>query len=219
MPYFTNFPKVLLPSFSDNRSSSFDYVETTNIFKRGKIRDDIYGSLTSFRKFVVAGDDRPDNVANTLYGDPTLDWIVLLSNNIVNVRDEWPMNGDDFKRYLDNKYGGPENLNNIHHYETIERRNSQNIIIQTAGISCDANHTFIYSENGLNYTETGCLSVSNLEYEEKKNDKKREIFALLPQYIGLIKEDMRAILTYTDSSQFVNRKLKKGDNLRIASPR
>ena len=100
MPYFTNFPKVLLPSFSDNRTSSFDYVETTNIFKRGKIRDDIFGSLTAFKKFVIEGDDRPDNVAFKVYGDESFDWLVLLSNNILNIQSEWPLTQMAFDEFL-----------------------------------------------------------------------------------------------------------------------
>ena len=91
MAYFTNFPKIALPSFTDNRRSSTDYVESTNIFKRGKIRDDIFRDVSAFEKFSIVGDDRPDNVAYTVYNNSSLDWVILISNNILNVRDEWPM--------------------------------------------------------------------------------------------------------------------------------
>ena len=73
MAYFDEFPKVSLLSFSDNRSSSSDYVESTNIFKRGKIRDDIFQVAAAFDKFSIRGDDRPDNVADELYGNPEYD--------------------------------------------------------------------------------------------------------------------------------------------------
>ena len=91
MAYFTNFPKIALPSFTDNRRSSGDYVESRNIFKRGKIRDDIFRDVAAFDTFSIVGDDRPDNVAYTVYKKSSLDWIILISNNILNVRDEWPM--------------------------------------------------------------------------------------------------------------------------------
>ena len=100
MAYFDDFPKVSLLSFSDNRSSSSDYVESTNIFKRGKIRDDIFQVAAAFDKFSIRGDDRPDNVADELYGNPEYDWIILISNNILNIRDEWPMSEIDFQRYI-----------------------------------------------------------------------------------------------------------------------
>jgi len=218
MAYFTNFPKVSLPSFADNRRSSLDFVNSTNLFKRGKIREEIIGSIAAFERFSINGDDRPDNVAFRVYGDSSLDWVVLISNNILNVRDEWPMNQYDFKRYIDNKYSTTL-LTQIHHYESKEVRNSKGLILQQSGIWVDADHSFSWSENGKKYTQTGTTSVSNLQFEEDRNNKKRSINVVRSNYLEVIKEDMRELLTYTDSSQYVNRKLKKGSNLRILSPR
>ena len=218
MGYFTNFPKVSLPSFADNRSSSLDFVNSTNLFKRGRIREEIIGSVSAFERFSINGDDRPDNVAFKVYGDSSLDWVILISNNILNVRDEWPMNQYDFQRYIDNKYS-TSLLTQIHHYESKEVRNSQGLLLQQSGIWVDADHSFSWSENGKKYTQTGTTSVSNLQFEEDRNNKKRSINVIRSRYLEVIKEDMRELLTYTDSSQYVNRKLKKGSNLRILSPR
>ena len=218
MGYFTNFPKVSLPSFADNRSSSLDFVNSTNLFKRGKIRKEIIGSIAAFERYSINGDDRPDNVAFRVYGDSSLDWVILISNNILNVRDEWPMNQYDFKRYIDNKYS-TSLLTQIHHYESKEVRNSKGLLLQQSGIWVDADHSFSWSENGKKYTQTGTTSVSNLQFEEDRNNKKRSINVIRSRYLEVIKEDMRELLTYTDSSQYVNRKLKKGSNLRILSPR
>ena len=218
MAYFTNFPKVSLPSFADNRSSSLDFVNSTNLFKRGKIREEIIGSVSAFERFSINGDDRPDNVSFKVYGDSSLDWVILISNNILNVRDEWPMNQYDFQRYIDNKYS-TSLLTQIHHYESKEVRNSKGLLLQQSGIWVDADHSFSWSENGKKYTQTGTTSVSNLQFEEDRNNKKRSINVVRSNYLEVIKEDMRELLTYTDSSQYVNRKLKKGSNLRILSPR
>lgn len=218
MAYFTNFPKVSLPSFADNRRSSLDFVNSTNLFKRGKIREEIIGSIAAFERYSINGDDRPDNVAFRVYGDSSLDWVILISNNILNVRDEWPMNQYDFKRYIDNKYSTTL-LTQIHHYESKEVRNSKGLLLQQSGIWVDADHSFSWSENGKKYTQTGTTSVSNLQFEEDRNNKKRSINVVRSNYLEVIKEDMRELLTYTDSSQYVNRKLKKGSNLRILSPR
>ena len=102
-----------------------DYITVKNLFKRGKLRDDIFQDLTFFTKYQIKGDDRPDNVANEVYEDPTLDWIVLLSNNIINIQTEWPMLQNDFDRFLLDKYETYENLNATHHYETQEVKNSK----------------------------------------------------------------------------------------------
>ena len=218
MGYFTNFPKVSLPSFADNRRSSLDFVNSTNLFKRGKIREEVIGSISAFERYSINGDDRPDNVAFKVYGDSSLDWVILISNNILNVRDEWPMNQYDFKRYIDNKYS-TSLLTQIHHYESKEVRNSKGLLLQQSGIWVDADHSFSWSEGGKKYTQTETTSVSNLQFEENRNNKKRSINVVRSNYLEVIKEDMRELLTYTDSSQYVNRKLKKGSNLRILSPR
>tara|TARA_B100000424_G_scaffold116715_1_gene88078 strand:+ start:345 stop:992 length:648 start_codon:yes stop_codon:yes gene_type:complete len=213
MNYFDLYPDVELPSFSDKRRSSFDYIKIKNLFKRGKIRDDIYGSVTAFSKYVILEGERPDTVARKLYDDEQLDWVVLISNNIISVQDEWPMDQYDFERYLDNKYSR-EQLGEIHHYETKEIRKNDIIILQ-GGLVVDSDFTYNYADpKGNNKSVNSVESVSYLKYEIDKNDAKRTINVLKKKYIGTIIDDMRQILTYTDSSQFVNRKLKKGDNIR-----
>ena len=218
MAYFTNFPKVSLPSFSDNRRSSGDFVSSINLFKRGKIRDDIFRDVSAFEKYIIIGDERPDNVAFKLFGDSKLDWVVLISNNIINVRDEWPMSQYDFKRYVDNKYGSAM-LTQIHHYETKEVRDQSDRLLQEKGLIVDENYTFTWTEKTVIYSSSDKTSVTNLEFEERRNDKKRTIFVVRPRYLEQIKQDMRDLLTYKDSSQYINRKLKRGSNQRILAPR
>ena len=218
MAYFDDFPKVSLLSFSDNRSSSSDYVESTNIFKRGKIRDDIFQVAAAFDKFSIRGDDRPDNVADELYGNPEYDWIILISNNILNIRDEWNIIVFDLQRHINNNYT-PQQLAEIHHYESVERRDPEGKLLQQGGLVVDGDATFTYSYRGINYTDTGTQSVSYLEYETRKNDAKRNIYTLKSMYIDTIIEDMRDIMTYEDSSQYIDRKMKKGDNLRLLALR
>ena len=218
MAYFELFPNVELPSYSEKRSSSYDTIIVKNLFKRGKVREDFFQNVAAFNKFMVEGDDRPDNVAYQLYEDDQLDWVVLLSNNIINVRDEWPMSQYDFQRYIDNKYD-PVQLGQIHHYETKEIRLPDGVLALQAGLEVDANFTFSYSYESTDYNINDVISISNLEYEIKKNDDKRSIYVIRPEYVNIIISDMREIMKYEDSSQYISRKLKKGDNLRIVEPR
>ena len=217
MSYFDQHPDLILPSFSQNRTSSSDSYITKNLFKRGKIRDDFFQNAVAFEKFLVVGDDRPDNVAEQIYGDSELDWVVLISNNILNVRDEWPMSQYDFQRYMNNKYD-PEQLNQIHHYETVDVRDEEDILILQGGMVVDANFTFKYSQDGDNYSLSGSQilkSFTYYEYETKRNDKKRDIYVVRSNYLDMIIDDMRQIMTYKDSSQYINKKTKSGDNIRI----
>ena len=218
MAYFDLFPNVELPSYSEKRSSSYDTIIVKNLFKRGKVREDFFQNVAAFNKFMVEGDDRPDNVAYQLYEDDQLDWVVLLSNNIINVRDEWPMSQYDFQRYIDNKYD-PVQLGQIHHYETKEIRLPDGVLALQAGLEVDADFTFSYSYESTDYNINDVISISNLEYEIKKNDDKRSIYVIRPEYVNIIISDMREIMKYEDSSQYISRKLKKGDNLRIVEPR
>tara|TARA_B100001250_G_C19612342_1_gene705529 strand:+ start:268 stop:933 length:666 start_codon:yes stop_codon:yes gene_type:complete len=221
MAYFDQFPDVLIPSPNSTRTSSNDFVLAKNLFKRGKIRDDFFENAVAFGRYSIRGDDRPDNVAKELYGDSSLDWVILLSNNMVSVRDEWPMRSGELQRYLNDKYSS-DHLVSIKHYETKEIRNAANIKVLEKGQIVDESFTFTYSLGGINATLSGSnvmTSVSNYEYEVNKNDNKRTIHFLRQNYLQTIMEDMRTIMTYTDSSQYIDKRTKKGDNLRILSPR
>ena len=218
MNYFDLFPDVQLPSFSNKRNSSNDYITTKNLFKRGKVRDEFFQDVTTFYQYSVNGDDRPDNVADKVYDNDKLDWVVLIANNIINIRDEWPMSQYDFQRYLNNKYDSTQ-LGQIHHYETNEVRNPDDKLLLQSGLTVDSDFTFSYTYQGTQYNVNNLTSISNFEHEVNKNDKKRVIYLLRPEYVGTIINDMREILTYTDSSQFINRKLKRGDNLRVLEAR
>ncbi len=122
-----------------------DYTTVKNLFKRGKIREDIFGNLQFFEKYQIVGDERPDNVAYKFYGDETLDWVVLLSNNILNIQDEWPLPQNVFDQIMLEKYGSYEKLysdSDPHHYETIEIRNSSGIVILPGGLEQSQNESF-----------------------------------------------------------------------------
>ena len=214
MAYFDLFPNILIASHTENRNSNLDMVLSKNLFKRAKIREDFFQNVIAFNKFQVEGDDRPDNVADEIYGNPKLDWVVLLSNNIINIHDEWPMSQSDFQRYLDNKYDKVQ-LSQIHHYETKEIKSPDGSILLEEGQHVDADFTYKYSQDGSNYSVNSVTSVSNYQYEIDKNDAKRSIYVIRKKYLDMIIEDMREIMTYQDSSQYINKRTKKGSDIRL----
>ena len=77
-----------------------DYITVKNLFKKGKLREDIFQNLAVFTKYQIVGDDRPDNVAFSFYGDSNLDWLVLVCNNVINIQTEWPLPQSSFGRAL-----------------------------------------------------------------------------------------------------------------------
>jgi hypothetical protein len=199
-----------------------DYIRVKNLFKKGKLREDIFQNLAFFEKYKIVGDDRPDNVAFEIYDDSSLDWLVLLSNNVLNVQSEWPLPQTDFDRFVLDKYGDYDTLyNGIHHYETTEVKNTQGVTIIPAGLQVDSSYSVSYYDffTDLQVT-TGNLAipVTNYEYEEKVENDKRNIFILKPRYLNIVFDDMEEIMQYKKgSSQFVSENLKTGDNIRLYS--
>jgi hypothetical protein len=82
MAYFRYLPNLEYPSLRNERTSSGDYTTIKNLFKRAKIREDLINIFTAFDKYNIVGDDRPDNVAEELYGNPELDWLILITNKL-----------------------------------------------------------------------------------------------------------------------------------------
>ena len=215
--YFRQLPDLDYPSLTNNRNSVYDYQIVKNLFKRAVMRDDIFNDVTSFTKYSVVGDERPDQVANTFYNDSGLDWVILTTNNIVHVRDEWPMGSQDFLTYLNTKYTAEE-LTNIHHYETKIIRDSNGTLIQPQGLTVPENHSITFLDNGTLRTESQITSFTFLDNETKLNDDKRNINILKSEFLGIFLENVADIMEYKPSRQFVSDNLKKTENPRIISP-
>ena len=215
--YFRQLPNLDYPSLKNDRTSAYDYQVVKNIFKRAIIRDDIFDEATAFTKYSVIGDERPDQVAAGFYNDSTLDWVILTTNNIVHVRDEWPMGNQDFLTYLNEKYT-TEELSNIHHYETKLIRDSSGKLIQPVGLTVPAGHSISFLDNGVLREESSLTSFTFLEHETNVNDNKRNINVLRSEYLNFFLESFEEIMEYKPSKQFVTDSLKKTENPRLISP-
>ena len=125
MAYFNEFPNLLYQSPLDHKNSSGDYIIIKNIFRRTRIREHLRESVMMFNKFVIGEGDRPDTIANALYDDSRLDYIVVLCAGITNITNEWPLQDYQVYDYALQKYGSETEMNKIHHYETFEIRDEQ----------------------------------------------------------------------------------------------
>ena len=219
-PYFRNLPNFDYVNRTSDGKNISDYTAVKNLFKKGKLREDIIENLTLFEKYTIIGDDRPDNVAYEVYGDATLDWVVLTSNNIINVYDEWPMSQQSFDTYLTQKYLFNYNLiyNGIHHYESKEVRNSQGVVIFPKGITVEATQTVSYYDyyDEKQVTINVAVPITNYEYEEKLNNEKRNIFLLKNEYLNIVFDDLEEMMQYKEgSTQYVSETLKRADDIRL----
>ena len=218
--YFRRLPNLDYPSLLNSRESNTDYVQTKNLFRRVKIREDLFSNFMQFDRYKVQGDERPDTVSENVYGKSTLDWVILLSNNIIDIKNEWPLTQLQLNEFLNEKYT-PQELVSIHHYETLELRDNKNQLILPAGITVDEDFNMEYM-SGDQIRSTNSLvdgrpikAVTFFDHENELNDRKRNINVLKPEFLGVFIKEFERIMKYEKSSQYVNRKLKKTENPRI----
>lgn len=215
MSYFRELPDILYQSQSSDRNSSRDYVRVKNLFRRVNLRDDLQNVFTLFNKYQIKDGERPDTVAEANYGSPDYDWVVLLTAGIINVTDQWPLSDKDLYKYAENKYGNE--LTAVRFYETTEVKDSSNRLILPSGKVVDSNFT-IPNPSNPNANLNPVTAITNYEYEVRKNEDKRSIYLLKPEYLQVYLGDMRRIMYYEKSSQFINRRLAKTENTRNTLP-
>lgn len=246
--YFRQVPNFKYVDRNYNSKNIGNFTEVKNLFKRVKIRDEIFENLNFFSPYSIIGDERPDSVAYKLYDDSNLDWLVLLSNNILNVYDEWPMANENFDNIMLEKYGSYEALNSISHYETEEVRNSVGKVIVPEGIRLSSNLVVDYRktiidedggyianpdyENKVPYfvefydegtgNDVLVADITNpitfKEVEERKENKKRQIYILKKEYVPVVLDDISRIMKYKKgATQFLSDTLKQGDNIKLYS--
>ena len=234
--YFKRIPNIDYVSRLPNAKIG-DYMKVKNLFKRGVLRDDIFQDLAVFTKYKITGDDRPDNVAYDFYKDSNLDWLVLVSNNIINIQSEWPMTQQSFDNYLVNKYSKSDDsdtdtydriYNGVHHYETKQIKNTANIEILAEGLTVSPEYTLQYYDWMVDgyvnltkaddeaYNTSLVTPITNYQYEEKIEDDKRNIFLLKPLYVSLVIDDLSEMMKYKKgSTEYISKSLKKAENIKL----
>ena len=220
MGYFRELPDVEYQSFLSDAISSKDYLLVKNLFRRNKLRDDLQNVFTLFNKYEIVEGARPDTVAEEFYGSADLDWVVLMTAGIINVRDEWPLSNYNLYRYAEKKYG-VENLSNIHHYETKEIKDSKGRLILPAGKDVNEDFTLTYSDDGTKVSLFGSnvrIGVANWTYETRKNNEKSSIYLLRRGYLQQFLNDMREIMTYGLSSQYITDSVIRTENTKVTIP-
>jgi len=206
-----------------------DYITVKNIFKKNELRPDIFDDATVFTEYQIKGDDRPDNIAFEVYGDSTLDWLVLLCNNILNIQTEWPLLQNDFDRFLLDKYAIFDTTqytsaynylySGIHHYETKKITDSHGVVIVPEGLQVASDYSITYWDETVRgyVVQTDVPNpITNYEYEMDIENRKRNIRMLKGIYLGIVRDDMKELMKYKKgSSQYVTRTLKRGENIKL----
>ena len=230
MAYFKHLPDILYQSPLSHKNSSGDYIAIKNIFRRTKLKDYLQGSVSVFNKYIIEDGERPDTISELLYGSSRYDFVVVLTAGITNINHQWPV--QDFQVYdvALNKYGSETKMNEVHHYETFEIKDSQdrqilppNLIVDIdfkmdgSALRFGTNRFTLISEAGNTQlddkneytvvTDNIARPVTNYEYEINENEKLRKIDVLQRGYLTTFVNDLRDIVRYDRHSRYINGKL------------
>ena len=214
MGYFRELPNLLYPSFLPNKKSSLDYVNVKNVFRRVKVRDDLYNNFVIFQKYEIPEGTRPDNVSEELFGTPNLDWVILTVAGIINVRNEWPLSNHELYNYANDKYG--DSLNSTRFFETTEVKNADGKLILPKGKVVDSNFT-IPNPTNPSATLNPVVGISNFIYETRLNEEKRNINVLREEYLSQFLDDMRDLMIYNKSSESISNRVIRTENTSLGT--
>ena len=171
--------------------------------------------FTLFNKYEIREGARPDTVAEEFYGSAELDWVVIITAGIINVRNDWPLSSKELYDYSLEVYG--DSLNDVHHWETKEIKDLNGKLILPKGKVVNSDFT-IPNPDVYNATINPVAYVTNYDYEVINNNKKRSIYILKREYLQQFLNDMRNEMIYSPSSQYVNDDLIRTENTRVTMP-
>ena len=215
MSYFRELPNISYVSLLPNQNRSDERIEVKNLFKRAKLRTDLDQSITSFDYYLIEDNERPDIIAGKIYDNTDLDWVILVTNNITSIRNQWPLSNNELYTYCLEKYGSHENMMATKHFETQEIKDKYGRILLEGKLIVDQTFTFTYAKDDYSTsTETPAQSVSYYTYEQRLNEEKRKIRVLRPSLLSAFISDFRNIMSHDKSSSFINKSLISSYNPR-----
>jgi len=176
MSYFEKFPKILYDI--DNTKN---YKLVTDILRRVKVREAIKDNAVLFDKYDVDSGDSPETVAYKIYGSVRYYYVILLLNNIKDRYYDWPLSYQAFESYVKDKYANPSG---IHHYE----------ITQSSGTTTSNGPDDYDYLIEVNSTQPGAVAVTNYEYEQRLQDKKRQIKLLKPGFLKAFETEFEKLV-------------------------
>ena len=206
--YFSITPNVLY----DEKPISYPFSESDrviakNFFRRYKLNDDIFSYAVFFNKYAIQDGERPDSLAEKLYGNQFYDWVILLTNNMVNAQYDWPLSNYALSKTMEREYDDP--YNEIHHYETVK------VAQYPSGLRVDK--AFYDKQHKLNIN--GTITILNgtaisapitvADHLAKENEKKREIYILKEKYLRSFVNDFKKQNQYKKGSgNYLGKRLK-----------
>jgi len=230
MGYFRELPNILYPSPMPSKRSSADMIEIKNLFRRAKLFDYVSDAAALFEKYIIEDGERPDTIANEVYGNARYDYVVIIVAGITNIHQQWPIQDFQMYDFALAKYGSETKMNEIHHYETYEIKDSQgrqilppdlivdkDFTIDGSSLRFGNNRFIVYNQSGAKQlddkakytisTDNIARPVTNFKFEINQNDKNREIDVLKQSYLQTFINDLRDVVRYSKHSKYISGRL------------
>lgn len=162
--YFEDFPNFLY-DFDINGKRKAIYVK--DITRNVRFRRDVLANIAVYDEYDIIDGETPEIIAEKIYGSAEYHWVIMLANERFDYRADFPLDYPRLTAHIEDKYG--DQADAIHHYE-------------------DANGYVVHS------TAPGAVSVSNRQYEEFENEKKRRIKIISPAVLNTILSNYKDLL-------------------------
>lgn len=224
--FFSNIPNIKY----DVKPIQYPHTErefcvAKNFFRRYIIDKAVFSYTVMMNKYAVEDGQRPDQVADMAYGNPHYDWILLMTNNIINPLFDWPKSNNAVQQYCESSYDDP--YAEIVEYRTYKISTGKflqpdsgsgtpvEILALDEGVTVDEtfyNTPFHWFDGTNTYTMPGsevCRPITRYEYEMEKNESRREIWLLKGNFIPLFIDDFKEWNLYHDSSDYITKTIKK----------
>ena len=170
--YFQSTPKIIYDSHGD-----YNFKVVTNLLRRVALRAKVRTNTLIYDTYDVKNGETPESLADKLYGDSELHWIIMLINDITDRYHEWPMSEAQFSQYLKDKYSNPDA---VHHYEISQESGDTDIKINIGTSNADY--------------PTATL-ITNYEHEQKLQDDRRKIRLLDPSFISQFVTEYKSLMS------------------------
>ena len=201
-----------------------DYVTAKNFFRRFEINEDIFSYTATFNKYAVLDGETPEQVAKKAYDDPFLDWVILMTNNVINPLFDWPRSDNSIRKYCEKTYIDP--YSEILYYKTREIKSGTSMSTDLTGktIKINAlegglkvdekfyNTPFSFFDGNQVITMAGsevCDPVNAYNHEIEENEKRREIYLLKGRFLDSFVREFTEKNRYESSSDYISQRSKK----------
>lgn len=177
------------PTVSYDLKKNGKPLELTNITLRYKINELLRDKSAIMYQYDVRNGERADIIAYKYYGDTKLDWVIYLTNNIIDPQFEWPLDDRSFDRYMKEKYGSLEAAKQTNHsYEQVLHFQSTNFdgtIIPEKKVIIDKES---YDNANPTLKQLGTFrAIDKYTYEYELNQERARIKLLDKRYLqGLL---------------------------------